>query len=473
MLFNSLDYALFLSAVLAIYWSLPRGWQNLFLLAVSYAFYGFWDWRFLGLIWLTTLIDWRVGIALGAPRGPRERRWILSVSLVANLGVLGFFKYSGFFATSLQRLLAGVGIELSPFTLDVVLPVGVSFYTFQALGYSIDVYRRRVEPARALSEFALFVAFFPQLVAGPIERAGHLLPQLRAPRRFGWAPFGAGGWLLLWGIFKKAVVADNLARLVEIVYSPTGSPPPTGGEALFGTFAFALQIYCDFSGYTDVARGTAKLLGFELVRNFDLPYLSASPSEFWRRWHISLSTWLRDYLYIPLGGNRRGEARTYFNLLVTMVLGGLWHGAAWTYVLWGAYHGVWLALHRALEPALARLAPSGRLAARVWRTGCVAVTFCGVCFGWVLFRAGSLSEVGRVLGSVADPRAGRAAGWLLPLAVLLAPLLLVEVAAARTGRAEPVLAWPAPLRVAVYTVIFYLIVFLGEDFGAPFIYFQF
>ncbi len=473
MLFNSLDYALFLCVVLGVYWSLPHVWQNRFLLAASYAFYAAWDWRFLGLLGLTTLIDWWVGLALAGSGDPKRRRRLLSVSLVANLGILGFFKYAGFFAGSLRELASRLGFELSSFTLDVVLPVGISFYTFQALSYSIDVYRGRVGPTRSLRDFALYVAFFPQLVAGPIERASHLLPEIAAPRRFAWDRFGAGCWLILWGTFKKAVVADNLGRLVDAVYGSAGAPP-TGAEVLVATFAFAMQIYCDFSGYTDVARGTANLLGFELMRNFELPYLAASPAEFWRRWHISLSTWLRDYLYISLGGNRRGRARTAVNLLVTMLLGGLWHGAAWTFVAWGAFHGLWLALHRALRPLLVRAAPSGRIGAPLWRGVCVAATFAGVCAAWVVFRADSIADAAGLFRAVAfDPRIGRAGEWLLPLGVLLAPLLAAEAAQAATGRHAPVLASPFPVRVAVYACVFYLVVFLGEDFGAPFIYFQF
>jgi D-alanyl-lipoteichoic acid acyltransferase DltB (MBOAT superfamily) len=472
MLFNSLEYALFLVGVLAIYWTLPHRAQNRFLLAASYVFYGAWDWRFLGLIALSTLLDWGVGLGLGAVRDPRRRRALLVASVVANLGILATFKYAGFFAASLAEVAAWLGFELTPFTLEVVLPVGVSFYTFQSLSYTIDVYRGRLAPTRSLADFALYVAFFPQLVAGPIERATHLLPEIQSPRRFDWDRFGAGSWLILWGTFKKTVVADNLAFLVDMVYAPAS--PATGGEVLVATFAFAIQIYCDFSGYTDVARGSAKLLGFELMHNFARPYFAASPAEFWQRWHISLSTWLRDYLYIPLGGNRHGTLRTYRNLILTMLLGGLWHGAAWTFVLWGAFHGVWLTLHRALEPALARRAPRAGAGAWLWQALCIAVTFFGVCFGWLLFRASSLADAVRLLQlMISNPRLGRVDEWLLPLGVLVLPLLAMECLAARAGRDEPVLRWPFPLRVATYTLIFYAIVFLGEDFGAPFIYFQF
>jgi D-alanyl-lipoteichoic acid acyltransferase DltB (MBOAT superfamily) len=316
------------------------------------------------------------------------------------------------------------------------------------------------------------VAFFPQLVAGPISRAGQLLPQVQAPRRITAEGLGSGAWLALWGLFKKAVVADNLAALVQAVYAPGAAP--TGPEVLLATYAFAFQIYCDFSGYTDIARGVARCLGFELVLNFDLPYLAAGPREFWRRWHISLSSWLRDYLYIPLGGSRGGAARTSRNLMLTMLLGGLWHGAAWTFVLWGAWHGALLVAERALGPALARLAPRGAAGARAWRALGVLVTFHLVCAGWLLFRAESLPHAGALLAALASaPDPGLTGRWLLPFAALLAPLALLELAQARSGDPELVLRAPLPLRALVYACVFFSLVLLGEDFGQPFLYFQF
>jgi D-alanyl-lipoteichoic acid acyltransferase DltB (MBOAT superfamily) len=309
-------------------------------------------------------------------------------------------------------------------------------------------------------------------VAGPIERATNLLPQILAPRHFGWARFGSGAWLVLWGIFKKVVIADNLAALVDHVYRPGFDP--TGAEVLLATYGFALQIYCDFSGYSDIARGVARLLGFELMLNFHLPYLAASPAEFWRRWHISLSTWLRDYLYISLGGNRRGRRRTYRNLMITMLLGGLWHGAAWTFVFWGAFHGAWLCLHRALRPALQRARPTRPAASALWRVLCVLVTFHLVCLGWMIFRAESLGHLVALLNAlVVSGELGSVPRWLLPFGVLVAPLVLMQLAQALSGRSEAVLHWRMPLRVGVYVLLFFAIVVLGEDFGVPFIYFQF
>jgi D-alanyl-lipoteichoic acid acyltransferase DltB (MBOAT superfamily) len=471
-LFNSLEYAVFFAICFTLYVALPHRAQNRMLLVASYVFYGAWDWRFLLLIAFSTVIDFLVARRLAVTTGSASRRALVTVSVAVNLTILGFFKYAGFFARELSRLVGLFGVTLPPFVLHVVLPVGVSFYTFQALGYTIDVYRRDVEPARNLLDFALFVAFFPQLVAGPIERAGHLLPQILRPRRFSWAGIGSGAWLILSGLFKKVVVADNVAALVNAAYAP-GSLPKSG-EVLLATYAFALQIYCDFSGYTDIARGSARILGFDLVLNFSLPYLAASPREFWRRWHISLSTWLRDYLYVPLGGNRGGTLRTYRNLLVTMLLGGLWHGARSTFVLWGGYHGLLLVADRAVRPLVTRHAPSGPFQARVMRVVAVVVTFHLVCLGWVLFRAESVEQVARLLGALlGPPTLGLALHWLFPLLVLTSPLILVEGAQALSGNLDVVFRWPLPARAALYAGVFLVIVILGEDFGQPFIYFQF
>lgn len=464
MRFDSLEFWAFLAIVLAVAPWLPRRPQNGFLLLCSYLFYAAWDWRFLGLLVFSTLVDWGLGLALARASGGRTRRALLALSLAVNLGVLGFFKYAGFFADSLCALAAGAGLALPPFALEVVLPVGVSFYTFQSLSYTIDVYRGHLPATRSLLDFALFVAFFPQLVAGPIERAGRLLPQVASARRPTLAGAGSGLALAQWGLFKKVVVADNVAPLVDLVYAPAASP--TGVEVIVATWAFAAQIYCDFSGYSDIARGVARMLGFELSVNFDRPYLAASPAEFWRRWHVSLSGWLRDYLYVPLGGNRGGPAATARNLMVTMLLGGLWHGAAWTFVAWGAWHGLLLVVLRRWRGA----APGGR-GVRVVST---LVTFHLVCVGWVLFRATSLEHALRLLATVVfEPSAGLSAAWLPILAALLAPLAVVEWAQGRRGTAEPWLRLPTLPRAVFYAAVGAAILVLGEDGGAPFIYFQF
>ncbi|MEN8184296.1 MAG: MBOAT family protein, partial [Myxococcota bacterium] len=421
MLFNSLEYALFLATCFVLHALLPQRLRNALLLAASYLFYAAWDWRFLALILASTGVDFLVGRALESrPDEPVRRRQLLGVSLAANLGLLGTFKYAGFFVESFLELAAAVGVHAPEPLIRIVLPVGISFYTFQTLSYTIDVYRRRTPATRNLLDFALFVAFFPQLVAGPIERAGRLLPQMRK-RRLEIERIAAGGWLLLWGTYKKVVVADNLAPLVEAVYAPGASP--AAGELAFASVAFALQIYCDFSGYTDIARGSARLFGFELMLNFRLPYLATSPRDFWRRWHISLSTWLRDYLYIPLGGNRSGRIVSQRNLMITMLLGGLWHGAAWNFVLWGGYHGGLLAVHRALLPVLERIRPGAAAARAAWWTLRVAATFLLVLLGWVLFRVDSLGHLGALLASAAaSPELGQVGSWLPIFAVVALPL---------------------------------------------------
>jgi D-alanyl-lipoteichoic acid acyltransferase DltB (MBOAT superfamily) len=471
MLFNTFEFWGFFALCFGLYAALPHRAQNRMLLLASYVFYAAWDWRFCSLLALSTAVDYAVGLGLGASEDPRRRRRLVSLSLCVNLGVLGFFKYANFFEESLRALLGDLGAPLPDFAFDVVLPVGISFYTFQTLSYTIDVYRRRLEPIHGLLDFGLFVAFFPPLVAGPIERAGNLLPQILERRELSWERLGSGSWLALWGLFKKVVIADNLAGVVDLVYAPGSSP--TGAEVWIATYAFAFQIYCDFSGYTDIARGISRMMGFDLMLNFNLPYAATSPTDFWRRWHISLSTWLRDYLYIPLGGNRSGRWNTAHNLSITMLLGGLWHGAAWTFVIWGGYHGALLMAHRALRPALERVRPGGAAGRAAWRSIRTLVTFHLVCLGWMIFRAESLGALTDLLAAFGDFRLGSVAGWLLPFTFLVAPLLLMQAAEARSRNLEAVLRWPFAARVAVYFFVLTWIIVFGEEGGEPFIYFQF
>ncbi|HVS16485.1 MAG TPA: MBOAT family O-acyltransferase, partial [Thermoanaerobaculia bacterium] len=334
MIFTELRFLTFFVAVLAVYWALPANRpRKLWLLIMSFAFYAAWDWRFLSLIFFSISVDYLVGRGLGRTAREGPRRALLLASLGANLGLLGFFKYFGFFVEQAIELGALLGLELHRPSLEIVLPVGISFYTFQTLSYSIDVYRRKIEPTRDLLDLALFVAFFPQLVAGPIVRARDFLPQLERARR--WAEVRAAPHLTLFllGFIKKACVSDNVAATVDAYFAAPQAYDAAG--AWIAVLLYAIQIYCDFSGYSDMAIASAGLLGYDLGPNFQHPYVAASPREFWQRWHISLSTWLRDYLYVPLGGNRHGEPRTHRNLMLTMLLGGLWHGAAWSFVLWG------------------------------------------------------------------------------------------------------------------------------------------
>jgi len=369
------------------------------LLVASYVFYGAWDWRFLSLIFISTVLDYFCGIRIHETADQKKKKLFLIFSIFGNLSILGFFKYFNFFASSLQALFANVGIGIQPHFLHIILPVGISFYTFQTMSYTIAIYRQEMKPTRRFLDFALFVAFFPQLVAGPIERAKRLLPQILLPRKLTLDKFYEGCYLIFWGLFQKVFIADNLAKLVDPVFS--GSPPYNGAKVLIALYAFAFQIFCDFAGYSNIARGLGKCMGFDIMVNFNLPYFATNPREFWHRWHISLSSWLRDYLYIPLGGNKRGTPILYRNLAITMLLGGLWHGAAWTFVIWGAYHGALLITHRLLQPLFTKMpSPRGFVMRRIWSLTKVVFFFHLLCLGWLLFRAQSMTQVFNMLQSL-------------------------------------------------------------------------
>jgi D-alanyl-lipoteichoic acid acyltransferase DltB (MBOAT superfamily) len=468
-IFNSLQYALFLPTVVLVYWTLRGRPRRLWLLAASYVFYGAWDWRFLGLLMFSTAVDYGVGRALGRMTDEGRRRLVLALSVVVNLSILGFFKYFDFFTDSAIRLLGNLGLEADPVFLEIILPVGISFYTFQSMSYAIDVYRRRIEPCTDPVLFACYVAFFPQLVAGPIERAQQLLPQLaRDARPPGWSRIQSALGLILLGLVKKVVIADQLAPVVERAFG--GADDASAAALVFGVVAFALQIYGDFSGYTDIARGSARLFSIELMHNFREPYLSRSITEFWRRWHISLSTWLRDYLYISIGGNRGTVARTYRNLMITMVLGGLWHGASWTFVAWGALHGIFLCVHRAFgRPShedLRLTSPRGLVA--------VTGTFALVCFAWVFFRATSLDNAFEVLGGILTLRAGPLPAADVALVVLLG-LVTLGIDLFRRYERQPAtfpIRHPIGAGLLGGGAVVALVVASGSQ-AVPFIYFQF
>jgi alginate O-acetyltransferase complex protein AlgI len=386
MYFDSAAYVVFLSLVVLLYWRLRLRAQNLLLLAASYFFYGWWDWRFLFLMGASTLVDYFAARGIEASTNPQRRRLLLACSLTLNFGFLGFFKYFNFFVESMSHLAAVVGLGAIPTVVwRIVLPPAISFYTFQEVAYIVDVYRHKVRAANSLVDYALFVSLFPHLIAGPIQRPSHLLPQVQRPRT--WNPDAVfdGMLLILEGLFRKVVIADNCALIANAAFAGNFGPPSTV-SVLLGIYAFAWQIYGDFSGYSSIARGSAQLLGFHFMLNFRQPYLAESLQDFWRRWHISLSTWLRDYLYIPLGGNRRGKLRTYVNLLLTMLLGGLWHGANWTFVVWGAIHGAGLAIER-LIAGRGEIPPARTSLARWLRR---IVVFNVVCLGWIFFREPSL-----------------------------------------------------------------------------------
>ena len=477
MAFNSWDFFVFFAATYLVMGR--RRPQNALLLAASYYFYSVWDWRFLSLILISTVVDFIAGRRIASAKDPTQRRRWLTLSMLVNLGILAFFKYCNFFVESAEPLLEALGTNAQDLHLHIVLPVGISFYTFQTMSYTIDIYRGELEATDDFWDFALFVAFFPQLVAGPIERARTLLPQIAKPREITEERLRDGFWLMAWGLWKKVVVADNMAAIVDPVFADSASA--TAGEAYFAVLAFALQIYCDFSGYSDIARGCARVLGFDLMLNFRLPYFARNPSDFWRRWHISLSTWLRDYLYIGLGGNRRGEWFTYRNLLFTMILGGLWHGASLNFVWWGLFHGLILIGHRWWTDGKK---PDGS-GMPGWLAGLIMFQF--TLFGWLLFRAtrrvsvegggtrdDSLSQLVEMLSSPANGLGLAAAGELfLRILIVSWPLVLMQIAQFRSGELDVLLKSPRLVRVLAFAVLILTWLLLGVQSGASFIYFQF
>ncbi|MCS6912536.1 MAG: MBOAT family O-acyltransferase [Myxococcales bacterium] len=550
--YNSYSFWLFYLAVLVLYWRLDHRRQNKLMLVASYVFYGFWDYRFLFLILLSTVIDFIGGLGVAGIELPRRRlrglgvflvasalllcggvryaelwqgllrldgaqmlsalptglrdlavpigtaavalvygallphlyrlpaehrrRCFLAISMVANLVILGFFKYCDFFIASLHGLLSALGLPVSLSTLGILLPAGISFYTFQAMSYTIDIYRNEVAPTDDFADFALFVCFFPHLVAGPIMRAHTLLPQVVQPRRLQPGAVEEGAVLVGLGLFKKIVIADNMAPIANAVFFRFAEGKwmdMSGAEALAGVYAFAFQIYGDFSGYSSIARGISKWLGFELVQNFRMPYLATSPSDFWRRWHISLSSWLRDYLYIPLGGNRGGARRQYRNLMLTMLLGGLWHGASWTFVAWGFYHGLLLCLFRLFRIPDAVSGVGWIAGAR--RLGRVVLMFHLTCIGWLLFRADTFSTAWN-LAVLVLTRFTVTPMFLSAMATIAfynLVLFLLEWALDGENRIERLLdaAWPVQGAAYAYVVLMILLFHAGQAY--EFIYFQF
>jgi alginate O-acetyltransferase complex protein AlgI len=492
-IFHSLDFVLFFVAVVAVYWRLRRRAQNVLLLVASYFFYGYVHPWFLILIASSTAIDYFS--ARGMERWPARRRTFMAISIVSNFGMLGFFKYFNFFVDNLHAVLEAAGLQVDLPVLRVVLPVGISFYTFQAMSYTIDVFRGELRARRSLLDVAVFISFFPHLVAGPIQRASFLLPQVEGERRFSVPKATSGFYLMVWGFFKKLVVADNVGVIANKVFALSD---PSFEILWAGVFAFAIQIYADFSAYTDIARGSSRWLGFELTENFDHPYMARSPADFWRRWNISLSSWFRDYVYIPLGGSRSSEWIWARNVLITFLLSGLWHGASWNYVLWGLYHGVLLVItraHQILRPArgtepgisahrASRIPPSPRLrwASAPREALQIIVMFAFTLFGWLLFRETQLSAIVRDLrlapwnSSPFERQAGLylfllAFGYSIPL---WAQSLWVELHRGLT-RSEDEASRPgsAMLKALACGVAFTAILVLRSRTSLDFIYFQF
>jgi len=466
MLFDTPVFVVFLVFVVFCYWQLSQRNQNRFLLLASYFFYGWWDWRFLCLMIASTTIDYFIAIKIADTEDVKARRWLLALSLVINFAILGFFKYFNFFTDSVVRGLSTFGFHPSVKFLEIILPPGISFYTFQEVAYIVDVYKKRLKPSRSFVDYALFISLFPHLIAGPIQRPSHLLPQVQHDRHWDAEKVFSGLLLILEGLFRKVVIADNCALVANAAFGGALGKPSIL-VTMLGMYAFAWQIYGDFSGYSNIARGAAQLMGFHFMVNFRQPYLAESVQDFWRRWHISLSTWLRDYLYIPLGGNRYGERQTYRNLLVTMLLGGLWHGANWTFVVWGGLHGGALAAERKLlhvsENAQAGLKWGKRI-----------LIFHFVCLTWIFFRATSLSSAWAMVKGLGvwawRPEFPSA---FLFLAIFSVPLFMLDLYLESSGDEYGFASLEMRPRVAFGLACALAIVALGANQANAFIYFQF
>lgn len=494
MLFNSIDFAVFLPVVFVLYWFVVNRslrLQNLFIVAASYVFYGWWDWRFLSLILFSTLVDYLVGLGLRTPpslsaerfegRSPQPvtRSLLLLTSIVVNLGFLGFFKYYNFFIENFVAAFTFFGRDIEASSLRIILPVGISFYTFQTLSYSIDVYRRRLEPTRDFIAFTAYVSFFPQLVAGPIERATNLLPQFYRSRTFSYDAAADGMRQILWGFFKKVVIADNCATFANLIFDDPASY--SGSTLVLGVIFFAFQIYGDFSGYSDIAIGTARLFGFTLMRNFAFPYFSRDIAEFWRRWHISLSTWFRDYLYIPLGGSQARFIVKLRNIFLIFIVSGFWHGADWTFIAWGALNALFflpLLLTGNNRSNLDTVA-TGRKLPTLREAGSMLLTFSLTLLAWIFFRAESMNQAVAYIGGIISPSlfsipslpSMRDAAYTLLLIVVFLAFEWQgrhhQYAIEHTGR-----RWRRHWRWALwYGIVAAIFLFGGR--GQEFIYFQF
>lgn len=478
MLFNSLDFAIFLPIVFILYWFVFNKHlknQNALIVLASYVFYGWWDWRFLSLIVFSTLVDYTVGLYLGKVTSKTKRKTLLWTSIIVNLGFLGFFKYYNFFLDNFVTAFSFFGYPISARSLNIILPVGISFYTFQTLSYSIDVYRKKLEPTKNLIAFAAFVSFFPQLVAGPIERATNLLPQFYKKRSFKYHQAVDGLRQILWGLFKKMVIADNCAVFVNTIFD--NHQDYSGSTLVLGAVFFAFQIYGDFSGYSDIAIGTARLFGFKLMQNFAFPYFSRDIAEFWRRWHISLSTWFRDYLYIPLGGSRGSKSKVIRNVFIIFIVSGFWHGANWTFIVWGALNALYflpLLLTNKNRNHLDIVASESKWPSAKTLVN-ILITFGLTTLAWIFFRAENISHALQYLKGI-----GNASLLSIPeirptdLLVLVIFFITIEWLGRRDQFAIEAfgLQWKRPLRLAFYYMLIILIFWFSKN-EQTFIYFQF
>ena len=473
MFFNSLDFAIFLPIVFIVYWFITNRnlkLQNFIIVLASYVFYGWWDWRFLSLIIFSTIIDYSVGLRFSNTTKPSERKFLLMISLAINLGLLGFFKYFNFFIESFNAAFASAGIHTNMSSLNIILPVGISFYTFQTMSYTIDIYRNKIEPTKNILAFMAFVSFFPQLVAGPIERASHLLPQFLKNRKFDYKQASSGIKLIVWGFFKKVVIADNAAQLVNEIFK--NYPNESYISLIVGTILFAFQIYCDFSGYSDIAIGLGRILGFDLMYNFKFPYFSSNIREFWNRWHISLSSWFRDYIYIPLGGNKVSQYRVLFNTFCVFVLSGFWHGANWTFVFWGFLHALFFMPIILLRDRF----PKENFSMNIKRLSFIFANFGLVCLAWVFFRAENIQDAFLYLRQIFTLTGGqntfmKTNTYLLMTIITgvgILVLLALELRTLRRRKDEIQFS-----SIGLMTIVLLILFFGAFKNQADFIYFQF
>lgn len=464
MLFNSLDFILFFTIIYGVYLSINDKHKNTLLLIASYFFYGSWSWKFLSLLAASTVVDFFCGQKIYSSKEQKHKKKFLVLSVIFNLSLLGVFKYFNFFLSSLVDTLYFFNITADISLLNIILPVGISFYTFQTMSYTIDIYRGNLKPVTNLKDFALFVSFFPQLVAGPIERAVHLLPQIINHPRITITSIKEGLYLILIGYYKKVFIADRCAPIADYYFNGKFIDL-TLGNVLAGVLAFTFQIYGDFSGYSDIARGISKLLGYDLMLNFKMPYFSQNPSEFWKRWHISLSSWLRDYLYISLGGNRQGSLYTYRNLFLTMLLGGLWHGAAWNFIIWGIYQGLLLILHRVITTKVKINLPTYVN---------MFIMFIFTCYGWLLFRAKSFSQIAEFTRGLTNLSISSIdINHLAQLLFLNIVLIYIQVKKYKTNNMNYILSQSWFKQGIIYSIMIMSIILLGKYSGSEFIYFQF
>lgn len=482
MLFNSIDFAIFLPIVFSLYWFVINKnlrLQNLLIVAASYLFYGWWDWRFLSLILFSTVIDYTVGLKLKTEENQSKRKVFLWISILVNLGFLGFFKYYNFFLDNFIAAFSFFGAEINADSLNIILPVGISFYTFQTLSYTIDIYKRKLEPTKDFIAFSAFVSFFPQLVAGPIERATNLLPQFYKKRSFDYSKAVDGTRQILWGLFKKIVIADNCAEFANQIFN--NSSDMSGSTLVLGALFFTFQIYGDFSGYSDIAIGTSRLFGFDLRRNFNFPYFSRDIAEFWRRWHISLSTWFRDYLYIPLGGSRGGTWMKVRNTFIIFIVSGFWHGANWTFIVWGALNALYflpLILTNNNRNNL-EIVAKGKLFPSIKEFSFMLLTFGLTVLAWIFFRANNIEHAINYISEILSPSLFsipdfRGMGKALITIILVGLFVLIEWKGREGQYAISNLGvkWKRPLRYAMYYAILIAIIMFGGK-EQEFIYFQF